>query len=294
MSRFEACLAITLGYEGGYSDDPHDPGGPTMAGIIQRVYDAWRAAGGLEPRHVKEIELQEIHAIYWEQYWLAVSGEQLPPGIDLAVWDFGVNSGPHRAIKALQKALCVTADGHLGAVTLEACLAADPVEVIEAIHAERQRFLRQIKTFWRFGKGWTRRNDGIREKALAMVAAADASMPATAPPLGLVLAAKAESGAETGPEERGTAKATIAPETTSMASSTTGWAAVIGGLAAVASLLREANAVSKELIAAGANAGALKLKAPGALTNPWFWIAAAGVGVCVYIWLERARKARLS
>ncbi len=166
MTRFHACLTKTLQFEGGYSDDPHDPGGPTMAGIIQRVYDAWRDRMGLPRRHVREIERRELDAIYLQNYWQAVHGDELPDGVDLAVFDFGVNSGPGRAIRALQIALGVKPDGHLGAVTLSAAHAADPADVIEKITAERRRFVRQIKHYWRFKNGWERRITAIDAAAL--------------------------------------------------------------------------------------------------------------------------------
>jgi lysozyme family protein len=168
--RFPACLAETLRWEGGYSDHPRDPGGPTMAGVIQRVYDAWRDQMGLERRHVREIERRELEAIYRQNYWRAVRGDELPPGVDLVVWDFGVNSGPGRAIRALQACVGVTVDGHLGAGTLAAVRAADPDALVSALMAERRRFLRQIKTFPTFGKGWLRRCDGVEATARLHVA----------------------------------------------------------------------------------------------------------------------------
>lgn len=165
--RFSICLAETLKWEGGYSDHPADPGGPTMNGIIQRVYDGWRDQMGLPRRPVREIEPRERDAIYRQNYWTAVRGDELPPGIDVAVYDFGVNSGPPRAVRALQKALGINPDGHVGPATIAAAQAADPAAVVQALMTERRRFLRQVKTFGVFGKGWMRRCDGIEAASLA-------------------------------------------------------------------------------------------------------------------------------
>jgi lysozyme family protein len=120
---------------------------------------------GLPRRHVRDIERREIEAIYRQNYWDAVRGDELPPGVDLAVWDFGVNSGPGRAIRALQKVLGVRIDGHLGAGTIAAVRAAEPVRLIRDLMDERRRFVRQIKHYPTFAKGWERRCAGIEAVA---------------------------------------------------------------------------------------------------------------------------------
>ena len=79
--NFERCLAITLKWEGGYSNHPDDPGGPTMRGIIQREYDAWREKHGRRLRAVRQIEEEELLAIYRTEYWDAMGCENLPSGI---------------------------------------------------------------------------------------------------------------------------------------------------------------------------------------------------------------------
>lgn len=172
QSRFPMCLAETLRWEGGYSDDKDDPGGPTMCGIIQRVYDAWRDNMGLPRRHVRDSEPREREAIYRQQYWSAVRGDELPPGIDLTVFDFGVNSGPGRSVKSLQRVLGLTPDGAIGAITIRAAWDAAnqgrTADVISALMTERRRFLRQIKHYKTFGRGWERRCDGVEALALKL------------------------------------------------------------------------------------------------------------------------------
>jgi lysozyme family protein len=99
-ANFPACLAITLKYEGGYSDNPRDPGGPTCRGITQRVYDAYRH-GPLGYRSVRYIAENEVQDIYRHQYWDAIRGDDLPAGVDLIAFDIAVNSGPGRATQWL-------------------------------------------------------------------------------------------------------------------------------------------------------------------------------------------------
>lgn len=166
--RFAACLAETLRWEGGFSHVREDPGGPTMRGVTQRVYDGWRDGQGLPRRPVREIERAEWEAIYRRNYWDAVRAGELPAGIDLCAWDMAVIAGPVQAIRSLQRVLGVKADGHLGAATMGALQRREPGELIRAYVEERRRFHRSLPTFWRFGKGWLSRCDGIEAAALAM------------------------------------------------------------------------------------------------------------------------------
>ena len=170
-ARFHACLTDTLAWEGGYSNDQYDPGGATMNGIIQTEYDAYRVRKGLQKRWVKLIDPAERDEIYRIRYWDEVNGDLLPAGVDLVTWDFGVNSGPSRGIKSLQRAVGVTPDGHMGEITMKAVSQYDPDEIINAVMADRRAFLKQLRTFWRFGKGWMDRCDGIQHHALAMAGA---------------------------------------------------------------------------------------------------------------------------
>jgi lysozyme family protein len=157
---FPAALAATLKYEGGYSNHPKDPGGATMRGVTQRVYDAWRRTRGLKPRSVNDIYAVEVGTIYRRQYWDAVRGDDLPAGIDAAVFDAAVNSGPVRAAKWLQAALGVSQDGHIGVVTMDAARHADQAATARAVCEARLAWLKGLKTWPTFGKGWGRR---IRE-----------------------------------------------------------------------------------------------------------------------------------
>ncbi len=146
--NFERCLAITLKWEGGYSNHPDDPGGPTMRGIIQREYDAWRKRHDRRLRPVRQIEEDELLAIYRTEYWDVMGCEDLPSGFDLCVFDAGVNSGVGRATQWLQ---------------------ATPNQDIQAYCNARLEFLRRLGRLWRvFGVGWHRRVNSICLEAQAM------------------------------------------------------------------------------------------------------------------------------
>lgn len=167
---FPQALAYVLVSEGGFVNDPLDPGGATNHGITQHEYDSWRAALNEELQSVTLITDDEVAAIYKARYWNAVSGDQLPAGVDYCVFDFAVNSGPIRAIRYLQQAAGADVDGVLGHLTLAAVWAADPKKLIGDISTGRLNYLEELKTFGHFGHGWTERVDEVEVHADAMVA----------------------------------------------------------------------------------------------------------------------------
>ena len=172
--NYEACHAKTLIYEGGYSNHPADPGGVTLEGVTQAVYDEFRKRKGLPRKALSAFMrtppewIAERCDIYRALYWDKVQGDSLPPGVDFAVYDYGVNSGVGRAAKVLQRALDVADDGAIGPVTLAAVNRAAPTVLIIALCDERLRFLRSLRTWGVFGKGWGRRVADVKEAALAM------------------------------------------------------------------------------------------------------------------------------
>lgn len=161
-SKYVSSLTNVLVHEGGYVNHPADPGGATNKGVTQRVYDLFRKAKKLAGRSVKHLTDGELKEIYKTRYWDAVKGDQLPPGIDYVVFDGAVNSGPGQAIKWVQRALGSAytgkIDGQLGPSTLAAIKQhTNHDALVAAILRRREAFLRALKTFKTFGKGWMRR-----------------------------------------------------------------------------------------------------------------------------------------
>jgi len=165
---FPEALRLVLVHEGGFSNHPKDPGGATNKGVTQAVYDAYRARGGQPKRSVRSITAAEVEAIYRREYWDKVKADQLPAGVDYCVFDFAVNSGVSRAARYLQRAVGVAQDGKIGPVTLAAVARVSPPSLIDRICNERMAFLRGLKTFATFGKGWTRRVTDVRAHAKGM------------------------------------------------------------------------------------------------------------------------------
>jgi lysozyme family protein len=125
---------------------------------------------------VKALTEDEAGDIYRARYWSAVHGDDLPAGVDYAVFDFAVNSGPARAIMSLQRALGVADDGKLGPLTLAALQHANPRKVVNAICDDRLAMMKRLSTWSVFGKGWGRRVADVRVAALSMTDAPPPSL----------------------------------------------------------------------------------------------------------------------
>ena len=169
-SRFDLCLQVVLAKEGGFADDPADPGGATQMGITAHTLAAWRGRP-VSAEEVRALPAEEAKEIYRAQYWNLMRCEDLPRGVDLAVFDFGVNAGPATAVKALQRAIGTMPDGAVGPFTLRAAQSADTRALVGAICQARLEFYRGLAGFARFGRGWTSRVEDVRRQALLMVAA---------------------------------------------------------------------------------------------------------------------------
>ena len=153
--------------EGGYSDHRSDPGGSTNLGVTQKTLAAWRGHP-VSKDDVRNLTKEEAIEIYEAQYWKAVGADKLPEGLDYAVADYGINSGPARAVKDLQRVLGVTADGVIGVQTLAALKGKSTVRVIEDLCGRRLKFVQGLSTYATFGRGWKSRIDGVRTKATAL------------------------------------------------------------------------------------------------------------------------------
>ena len=175
-SNFDLSLKRVLIHEGGWSNHPNDPGGPTNRGVIQRVYDGYRDRKGLARQTVRNISDAEIGEIYRLQYWSAIRGDDLPEGIDYVVFDGAVNSGPVQSAKWLQRALACSADGHIGEGTIDALrMCGDYDQLVNQICDQRLRFLRSLRTWDTFGVGWSRRVADVRKNGLAMASGPQAA-----------------------------------------------------------------------------------------------------------------------
>lgn len=165
--NFPAALKLVLKHEGGYSNHPRDPGGPTNLGITLANFRRYVKPGGTIA-DLKKLTVEQAGIVYRHRYWDEVLGAELPSGVDYAVFDFAVNSGPSRAIKFLQRIVGAKQDGRIGPKTLAAVKREGAEAVIEILCDARFAWLRVLPTWKTFGKGWGRRVEGVRREALKM------------------------------------------------------------------------------------------------------------------------------
>lgn len=177
QSNWDKSFDHVIAHEGGFSADTRDPGnklpdgrpGSTMWGCTQAN---WEAYIGKQVTHddMRALTKEDVKPLYKRDYWDAVKGDDLPAGVDYAVFDMAINGGPGRAKKLLQTALGVTADGAIGPGTLAAIQAADGVELLQKFSDAKEAFYRSLPTFETYGKGWLRRVAEVQTAATTMVA----------------------------------------------------------------------------------------------------------------------------
>lgn len=166
-ANFPACLAIILQSEGGFVDDPQDPGGATNLGITLHTLSGW-VGHTATIADVQALTAADVSPIYRADYWNAAHCDAVPDGVDLMVFDCAVNSGVGRAIRTLQMAGGVTADGAFGPNTAKAVASVAPEVIIGNMATSRETFYRSLPTFSRFGVGWLARLDRTEQAALRM------------------------------------------------------------------------------------------------------------------------------
>jgi lysozyme family protein len=153
-------LELILSAEGGYVNDPRDPGGETKFGISKRSYP------GLD---IRSLTLEGAKGLYVKDYWTKYSLESFPPYIQYSLLDFTVNSGYGNAIRALQRTIGVADDGIFGIISSTRLESLKPIDVLIDYNEERLKFLRKLSTFPTYGNGWTRRVMGVIKHSVQVV-----------------------------------------------------------------------------------------------------------------------------
>lgn len=166
--NFARALPLVLKHEGGYVDHPRDPGGATNKGVTIATFRRYVKKDGTKA-DLRAITDKQVATVYYRHYWSAVNAQALPAGVDYAVFDFAVNSGPHRAAQFLQRVVGISDDGRIGPKTIEAVEKMPAAIIIKRLCGNRLDWLKRLKTWSTFGRGWTRRVQDVEHHALAMV-----------------------------------------------------------------------------------------------------------------------------
>lgn len=147
MSNFDICFASVIGLEGGYSNDPKDPGGETKYGVSKRAHPT---------EDIKNMTLERAKEIYRKNYWEKVRGDIIPAPLDAYVFDAAVNQGVDASIKMLQRVLDITQDGVFGLTTQKRVQSATG-EQAALFMAERALRYYGTRNFDLYGRGWLKR-----------------------------------------------------------------------------------------------------------------------------------------
>lgn len=148
MSTFDDFIGRVLTHEGGYVNDPRDPGGETKFGIAKRSYPSV---------DIKGLTREAAIDIYRRDFWNRVQGDKLPRQFAFQALDAAVNHGIGNAVRWMQRAASVADDGIVGPMTLAAVGRAEPADLVLQFNAQRLRFYASLSTFDAFGRGWIRR-----------------------------------------------------------------------------------------------------------------------------------------
>lgn len=146
--NFDKAFEQLLGHEGGYSNNPSDPGGETNWGISKRNYPNV---------NITSLTQEQAKVIYRRDYWLACHLDKLPDEVVFDVFDGAVNSGVSQSIKWLQAAAMVPQDGVIGTLTLKACGVLPGYVLHARYNGHRLEFMTRLKTWPVFSGGWARR-----------------------------------------------------------------------------------------------------------------------------------------
>lgn len=170
---FDLIKPLLLRHEGGYVDHPRDPGGATNYGITIATLSSWRGQP-VSKTDVRNLTKEEAIAIYKARYWDTICGDDLPSGLDYAVYDYSVNSGPGRAAKELQRVVGAKVDGAVGPMTLAAVreCGKTPEQMVVEICDRRLVFMKRLRTWGTFGKGWSRRVCEVKDKGVSLASSA--------------------------------------------------------------------------------------------------------------------------
>jgi len=169
LSNFNRSLLLLLKHEGGYSNHSQDPGGVTNLGVTARVWERW-VGHPVDEKQMRALTPDDVAPLYKRKYWDACRADEFVSGLDYAVFDCAVNSGVGRAVKLLQSCVGVPVDGGIGPATMAAINKySDTKKLIEQYCDSRLQFLKSLKTFPVFGKGWERRVNEVEAESLRML-----------------------------------------------------------------------------------------------------------------------------
>jgi lysozyme family protein len=177
LNNWDKSFDMVIAHEGGFTNDERDPGnklpngrkGSTMLGCTQANWEKY-IGHEVTQDDMKALKKEDVKPLYKRDYWDAVRGDDLPAGVDYAVFDFAINAGPAAARRMIQKALGVTADGSIGPATMKAIQEAEGKDLLDKFSHSKEAFYKSLPTFQTYGKGWLKRVADVQTSASTMLA----------------------------------------------------------------------------------------------------------------------------
>lgn len=164
QNDFENAFAALMQNEGGFSNDPMDTGGKTIYGITERDYpQTFKIVYTLFKQGKQQIAYNIAKRFYYKMYWNPLYEEIPDSSLAFKIFDLSVNKGKEKTIKLLQRILkydfgkTIAVDGQFGQITLGAVKSVDNHLLYQKFIEYNESDYRNMKTFWKFGKGWLRR-----------------------------------------------------------------------------------------------------------------------------------------
>lgn len=171
MGKFTKVMEEVFKHEGGKSKVRADPGnwtgGKVGVGVL-RGTNMGIAAHAHPEADIENLTKDQARQIYLKIYWNPIQGSRLPAGIDLVTMDAAVNSGLGRGPRWTQRALGVAQDSVIGSQTIKAARYADAVSVVQRACGYRMGFLKGLRTWDSFGRGWSRRVASVEAVGVRM------------------------------------------------------------------------------------------------------------------------------
>ncbi|MBX5454740.1 MAG: secretion activator protein [Acidobacteriia bacterium] len=164
MNAFDAAFAIVVGNEGGYSNNPEDPGNWTAGKIGVGELRGTKfgiSAAAFPTLDIAALNLEDAKHIYRSRYWIPISADNLPDLLAILLFDAAVNDGPFRAATFLQAAVGAAEDGLIGPETIRATTHAlariGLARLCGEVSARRLLFTTKLPDWRVFGEGWAER-----------------------------------------------------------------------------------------------------------------------------------------
>ena len=167
-NNFDRSLKLVLKSEGGYVNNPKDPGGETMMGVTKSAWSTYLKRP-IEDGEMAKLTVADITPFYKALYWDKSKCPDLPTGIDYMAFDASVNMGVGQSIRLLQKTLGCVPDGLIGPNTMKLIKETDVSNMIDKYSAQKEMFYRSLALFNTFGKGWLARVAQVKQNAKEML-----------------------------------------------------------------------------------------------------------------------------